>query len=67
MVVNSWVQRVSLKIETDPPLAHPVSEKDPALRGTEGAMQLVLVAEMLNPTMERDGNCGFWILHALPV
>jgi hypothetical protein len=58
---------MSLKIETDPPVAQPVREKDPPFRGTEGATQPVLVAERLNPTMESDGHCGFAELHTLPV
>ncbi|KAF8148084.1 hypothetical protein B0H34DRAFT_680003 [Crassisporium funariophilum] len=67
MVVSGLVQEVSLKSEADPPVVHPVREKDPRLRGTEGAMQPVLVADMLNPTIENEGNWGFAALHALPV
>lgn len=67
MVISGLVQVMSLKIETVPPVAHPVRENDPPSRGTEGAMQPVLVAERLNPAMVRDGNCGFCVLHKLPV
>jgi hypothetical protein len=71
IVVSSSVQAVLLKMETSPPVAHPVREKEPPprvppLKGTAGAMQPVLVVERLDPTMERDGHCGFAALHALP-
>ena len=67
MVLSSLVQAVSLKIEADPPLVHPVREKEPPFRGTAGAMQPVLLSERLDPTVERVGYCGFTVLHWGPL
>ena len=51
IVLSGLVQAVSLKSEADPPLVHPVREKDPPFRGTPGAMQPVPCPERLDPTV----------------